>query len=300
MPDDTPEAAALRHSHPDWVARLWWDAVGAEEARALMAANNEPAETAVRVNTLVADPAVVAERTGGRRADGSGEGLVFDRVPALGAELMPQSRASMAVARALAPRPGERVLDLCAAPGAKATHLAALMEGRGEVVAVERDPARAEELRATCGRLRASSVEVRVADAREPVAGAAFDRVLVDPPCSGLGTLQARPDLRWRVRAADLDGLASRQAAILDVAAAALRPGGTLVYSTCTISPLENEDQIAALVQRRSDLEIDDVHADLPLWEHPRVPRFLQTMPHRHATAGFFVARLRRGGQGSR
>jgi 16S rRNA (cytosine967-C5)-methyltransferase len=299
MPDDTPEAAALRHSHPDWVARLWWDAFGADEARALMAANNEAAETAVRVNTLVADPGLVAERTGGRRVDGLEEGLVLDRVPALGAELMPQSRASMAVARALGPRPGERVLDLCAAPGAKATHLAALMEDRGEVVAVERDPARAEELRATCARLRASCVEVRVADAREPLAGEAFDRVLVDPPCSGLGTLQARPDLRWRVRAADLDGLAARQAAILDAAGAALRPGGTLVYSTCTLSPRENEDQIAALVQRRPDLDIDDLHADLPLWEHPGMPRFLQTMPHRHGTAGFFVARLHRGGQGS-
>jgi 16S rRNA (cytosine967-C5)-methyltransferase len=205
----------------------------------------------------------------------------------------------MAVARTLAPRPGERVLDLCAAPGAKATHLAALMEDRGEVVGVERDPVRAEELRATCARLGASCVDVRVGDAREPVTGESFDRVLVDPPCSGLGTLQARPDLRWRVRLADLDGFAARQAAILDAGAAVLRPGGTLVYSTCTLSPRENEDQVAALTKRRPDLEVDDLHADLPLWEHPGVPRFLQTMPHRHGTAGFFVARLRRGGQGS-
>jgi 16S rRNA (cytosine967-C5)-methyltransferase len=296
LPDHTPEAAAVKHSHPDWVARLWWDALGPDEARALMAANNEPGETAVRVNTLAADPAEVAARTGGRRVDALPEALVLDRLPHLGHELMPQSRASMAVARVLAPRPGERVLDLCAAPGAKATHLAALMEDSGEVVAVERDPDRANELRATCRRLRATCVKVQVADAREPVADAAFDRVLVDPPCSGLGTLGSRPDLRWRIGAADVADLAARQAAILDAAAAALRPGGTLVYSTCTLSPPENEDQIAALRTRRPDLRTAGLHADLPPWEHPRVPGCLQTMPHRHGTAGFFIARLRREG----
>jgi 16S rRNA (cytosine967-C5)-methyltransferase len=135
-----------------------------------------------------------------------------------------------------------------------------------------------------------------VADARDVVAHEAFDRVLVDPPCSGLGTLQARPDLRWRVRATDVDDLVLRQAAVLDAAAAALRPGGTLVYSTCTLSPRENEGQVASLVERRADLEVDDLHGDLPLWHHSDVPSFVQTMPHRHGTAGFFIARLRRRG----
>jgi 16S rRNA (cytosine967-C5)-methyltransferase len=250
-----------------------------------MAADNEPAETAVRVNTLAADPAEVAARLGARRVDGLEEALVVDRVPALGAELMPQSRASMLVARTLDPRPGERVLDLCAAPGAKTTHLAALMGDRGEVVAVERDPARADELRATCERLRARSVRVRVGDARQPVETDAFDRVLVDPPCSGLGTLQARPDLRWRVTEGDVEELAALQAEILDAAVDALRPGGTLVYSTCTLSPRENEEQIAALTRRRS------------VWEHPGMPSVRVTMPHRDGTAGFFVARLRRAGE---
>jgi 16S rRNA (cytosine967-C5)-methyltransferase len=297
LPDDTPEAAALKHSHPDWVARLWWGQLGARETRALMAANNEPGETAVRVNTLVADPAEVAGRIAGRRAPGLPEALVLERVPELGEELMPQSRASMAVARALAPRPGERVLDLCAAPGAKATHLAALMHNRGQVVAVERDPDRASELRAACRRLHATCVEVRVGDAREAVADAAFDRVLVDPPCSGLGTLSRRPDLRWRISPSDLTDLVARQAAILDAAVAALRPGGALVYSTCTLSTPENEYQIDALRVRRRDLLTADLPDDLPPWQHPDVPGALQTMPHRHGTAGFFIARLDRKGR---
>src|SRR6202035_5519089 len=111
---------------------------------------------------------------------------------------MPQSRASMLVARSVGVQPSERVLDLCAAPGAKTTHLAALMGGAGAVVAVERHPGRADALRRTCARLGAANVEVRVEDARGPRPDGPFDRVLVDPPCSGLGTLQSRPDIRWR------------------------------------------------------------------------------------------------------
>ena len=156
---------------------------------------------------------------------------------------MPQSRAAMTVARVLAPRPGERVLDLCAAPGGKTTHLAALMEDRGEVVAVERHAGRAAALERTAERMGASCVRVRVADAAEPQEPGAYDRVLVDPPCSDLGTLASRPDARWRKTADQPERLARTQGAILRAGADALAPGGTLVYSTCTISPAENEQR---------------------------------------------------------
>jgi 16S rRNA (cytosine967-C5)-methyltransferase len=297
--DDTPERAALAHSHPRWVARMWWEALGAADARALMAADNEPAEAAVRVNTLAADPGELAARLGGRAAEGIPEGLVLAEpldvsgAPEFAAgKVMPQSRASMLVSRVVSPRAGERVLDLCAAPGAKTTHLAALMGDRGEVLAVERNSARAAELRETCARLRTTCVTVREGDAREDF-GTGFDRALVDPPCSGLGTLRGRPDLRWRASPAAARELAALQAEILAAAARAVRPGGTVVYSTCTISPAENERVVDAVVAARDDLVVDDLQSDAPLWKHPHVANHLLLMPHRHGTDGFFIARLR-------
>ena len=277
LTDDTPEGAAIKHSHPEWIVRLWWDALGPDETRALLARDNEPAESAIRVNTECEVLEVPFDVMGSER---------FRR-----GEITPQSRASQLVSQVVDPQPGERILDLCAAPGAKATHLAALMGNEGEVVAVERNPARADELRGMAERMHTPIVTVENADAREPRSGT-FDRVLADPPCSALGTLQSRPDARWRER--DIDELAALQAEILDAAADATRPGGVLVYSTCTISPAENEDQIAALLERRGDLTAEDLRSAWPLWEHPRVPGFLQTLPHRDHTDGFFIARLRR------
>jgi 16S rRNA (cytosine967-C5)-methyltransferase len=192
------------------------------------------------------------------------------------------------------------------------------MENRGEIVAVERNPRRASALARTARRLKASCVRIDVSDAalRRPD-GPGFDRVLVDPPCSGLGTLQARADLRWRVTPGDVRSMARTQAAILAAGAAALRPGGVLVYSTCTISPTENERQIAAFLDRHPDFRIDDLGSELPGFamgspgrspdpagtalvhdDRPAsallTPRPVLTLPHRDHTAGFFIARLRR------
>jgi 16S rRNA (cytosine967-C5)-methyltransferase len=303
LAEATPADAALRHSHPLWIAELWWEALGPEDARALMAADNEPAEAALRANTL----RITREDLGRRLpvpatpADRLPEALVVDApFDAFGSPLheqglfMPQSRAATAVARVLAPAPGERVLDLCAAPGGKTTHLAALMENRGAIVAVERHPGRAEALRRTAGRMGATIVDVRTADAAGPHEPEAFDRVLVDPPCTDLGTLASRPDARWRKQPGDVRSLAARQAAILQAGARALKPGGTLVYSTCTISPAENELQIEAFLGAGGDFERVDPPSDLPVWDHPSVAGFLQTLPHRDGTDGFFIARMRR------
>lgn len=306
--DATPEQAALRHSHPEWIARMWWRELGADGARALMAADNEPGELALRANTLRADPAELAAELDAERG---GELLPEALLPRGRLDLhatrawreglvSAQSRASMFVGRALAPAAGERVLDLCAAPGGKTTHISALMDGRGEVVAVERDARRAEELARTAERLGASNVRVEVGDAERPrAAGDLFDRVLVDPPCTGLGTLQAHPDLRWRVGEQDPARLAALQARILHAGAQALRPGGVLVYSTCTISPDENERLIASFLLSNPALSLDDLAAEMPGLglsgaAAEAAPGAVLTLPDRDRTAGFFIARMRR------
>jgi 16S rRNA (cytosine967-C5)-methyltransferase len=282
LDDATPEGAAILHSVPLWLAGRWFTELGPDEARGLLAVVNGPAEAAVRINFLKGeaelpvpwhgDPELPEARVLEAPFDVHGSRLFADGL------LMPQSRASMLVARILDPRPGERVLDLCAAPGAKTTHIAALMEGDGEVVAVERNPRRAAALRGTCAQMGAGNVEVRLADAAELIEPEAFDRVLVDPPCSGLGTLQSRPDLRWRASPAAIGELASLQRAILAAGAGALKPGGTLVYSVCTISEAEGPRVLDALTRAQPELELEQQR---------------QLLPHRDGTDGFYIARLR-------
>jgi 16S rRNA (cytosine967-C5)-methyltransferase len=286
--DDTAEAAAVLHSVPVWLAELWWSELGAQRARALLGAVNEPAESAIRVNTLVASVAGVAGElsVAAHAAPGLPEGLVLDgpfdvygSAPWERGELMPQSRGSMAVGRALAPQPGERVLDLCAAPGAKTTHLAALAGDEGQLVAVERHAGRAEALRRTLERMHVGSVTVETGDAGVPRPGPAFDRVLVDPPCSGLGTLQSRPDLRWRTSPERIADLVPQQSRVLAAGAAATAPGGMLVYSVCTISRAESEGVVEGFLAGHSGWE-----AEPPV----------RLAPDTDGTDGFFIVRLRR------
>lgn len=227
--DDTPAGAAVRHSHPRWLVDLWWDWIGPEETRALLAAGNRPAERATRTTR-------------------NGTTIV-------------QSTASQRVALLVDPQPGERVLDLCAAPGNKTSQLAELMDDRGSVVAYERHPGRARALAERMAGLGVSIVEVVGRDAAE--AEGTFDRVLLDPPCSGLGTLARNPDLRWRMTPERIEALGAEQDRLLETARRCVGPGGRLVYSVCTLNPAEER------------LEGDP----LRLW------------PHRDGTDGFSIVR---------
>jgi 16S rRNA (cytosine967-C5)-methyltransferase len=276
LPELTAADAALRHSYPDWIAETWWAELGPDEARALMAVQNQEPETAVRLVRASID---------GREDPAIPGAWVVDRVDerALAeGRLWPQSRASQLVGLAVGSRPGERTLDLCAAPGGKATMLA------GEVDAVEIDQARADTLRETAERLGARAVRVVHADGRRlPPELTGYDRALVDAPCSGLGVLASRPDLRWRATP-----LPELQLELLRAAIERTRSGGAVVYSTCTINRAESEDVVEAVVAD-GGVQIDGSLGDeWPQFRHRARPELLQTLPHLHGTSGFFVARL--------
>ena len=261
----------LKHSYPDWVWEVWRRDLGEEEALALMRAQNEPQPVVVRH--------VRGQTPDGAETDipNAYEVARVDEKGLQNGEVWPQSRGSQLAGICVGSRPGERVLDLCAAPGGKATMLA------GEVVAVEANEARARELEENARRLGAGNVTVVHADGRAlPPELTGFDRALVDAPCSGLGVLAARPDLRWRS-----SPLPELQLELLRAAAERVRPGGTILYSVCTVNADESEAVVDA-----SGLEVEAIEG-WAQFRHTRRPKFLQTLPHVHATSGFFVGRLR-------
>ena len=265
-----PEGA-LKQSYPDWIEEVWTRDFGREDAIALMRAQNEPAETVVRLVRGEVD-GEVTDVPGAYRVERVDEDALAE------GRIWPQSRGSQLAGLVVGARDGERVLDLCAAPGGKATMLA------GEVVAVEIHPGRARELEENVRRLGAANVTVLQADALTlPSELRDFDRVLVDAPCSGLGVLARRPDLRWRARP-----LRELQRDLLRVAAERTRPGATIVYSVCTLNADENEAIVDA-----SGLEPVPLGDEWPRYAHPARPEFLLTRPDRDRTSGFFIARLR-------
>ena len=271
---DTMREGALKESYPDWIYETFVRVLGAEGAPELMRAMNAPLETVVRL--VDGDLPAGAETTdipGAYRVERVDENLVAS------GRIWPQSRGSQLAGLCVDSVDGERVLYLCAAPGGKTGQL------RGEVTAVEIDAGRARELRdnlATMGRRDVTVVEADGTALPPELDG--FDRALVDAPCSGLGVLAQRPDLRWRATP-----LPDLQLALLRSAAERVKPGGTILYSVCTLNP----DECEAVVEA-SGLRIEPLGEEWPAFAHPSRPEFLLTLPHVHGTSGFFVARLGR------
>ncbi len=298
---------AVRLSYPTWLVRRWLARFGETDTEALLRAGNAPPHFALRVNLRRATPELLGYRldergVGWRRSAYLDDFLVVERLqPVLRAGLVQeglcavQDEAAGLVVRVLDPQPGERILDGAAAPGGKALYAAQRMDDRGEVVALDVHEARVGLVRQAAEAQGLAIVKAQAADLRAFEADEPFDRVLLDAPCTGLGVLAKRADLRWQRVAGDLPELVALQDALLDAAARHVRPGGLLVYSTCTLAPEENEERVAAFLGRHPNFRLEPVG--------DRVPGSMQTgegsylaLPHVHGTDGAFAARLRRQG----
>lgn len=308
---DDPAALAAAYSHPEWLVRRWLRRLGPEDTRRLLLADNAPPAVTLRANRLrCSGPELAAELRQAGVGCRSGrllpEAVTLEHgtapagLPALReGRCTVQGEASMLVGRLAAPSPGCLCLDVAAAPGGKATDLAERMGDTGTVVANDVSPQRAERSGAAARRLGLRSLRIRVGDARElprDFAGRC-DVVVADVPCSGLGALAGRADLRWRKREADIPALAALQAGIIAAAGACVKPDGRLVYSTCTTEAEENEDVVAGFLSAHPEFAPEDLRGRLPaeLAAAPEAERgMVRLWPHLNGTEGFFIAVLRR------
>src|SRR5262245_33985140 len=305
-------ASHLEHALglPGWIAARWLAALGPAEAAALAEASNAAPPVTVRANRArISRDALLARLRPrfpeARACAHAPDGIVLGHggPPAADPDFVDglfsvQDEASQLVVELLAPARGERILDACAAPGTKTTALAERVGSEGLVVALDRSPRRLALIGRATRRLGLDNVTALERDATQSLAdlpGAPFDRVLVDAPCTGLGALRRNADARWRVAPDDPARLAETQAALLASASACLRPGGTLVYSTCTLASEENDDVVAAFLARVPGFR-RAAGASLPERLRPLIDAegALRTWPHRHGMDGFFAARLER------
>ena len=303
------EGATLRElaeelSHPEWILRLWTEQLGREEAVSLARADNRKWATFLRVNTLKASPEVVQQKL---QAEGVGtipgkyspdilqittreKKVRLDSLASFRDGLwLVQDESAAVVGLLVDPRPGELVLDLCSAPGSKATHLAMLMQDKGLCLALDPHPRRLGLVCSLARRLRLHSLAAAAGDGRSIAFSRLMDRILVDAPCSGLGVLGNKADIRWNQREESVPDLTSLQNALLDNAANLLKPGGRLVYSTCTINTAENEDVAAAFLERNPDFTHIRCDSILPA-SLCTESGFYRALPHLHGTAGAFGA----------
>jgi 16S rRNA (cytosine967-C5)-methyltransferase len=306
LPADPAAALGLRHSFPDWLIALWIEQLGPEETDQLCQWFNQVPAIDLRVNRQRATVATV-------QAAFETAGIAVEPIPHLpyGLRLVNPSGAiadlpgyeagwwsvqdasAQLVGQLLAPRPGEAVLDLCAAPGGKATQMAEMVGAEGTVMACDRAPSRLKKITANAARLGLTNLQTHGGDSTDlaPFHGQ-FDRVLVDAPCSGLGTLHRHADARWRQSPDSIAALADLQGALLAEAARCLRPGGTLVYATCTLHPAENEAVVANFLQTHPHWQGAAPTADFGGGLAIAPQGWVRLWPHRHGTDGFFMARL--------
>jgi 16S rRNA (cytosine967-C5)-methyltransferase len=297
---------AIACSHPPWMVERFVEWFGVAEAERLMAANNEAAPNVIRLNLARASHDDLIEKLSADGFEISADGhapetLVLGGAPNFASRAYSdglfhaQSEASQLVARMLAPGAGATVIDCAAAPGGKTTHLAEMVGSRGRVIALDLNFNGLKHARTLARRLRHPNVEFVRADltAGAPLAPARFEYVLLDAPCTGLGTLREHPEIKWRLKPGDLARMASVQSRMLEPAAALVRRGGAIVYSVCSIAPEEGDGVIGEFLTRHDDFEIDRSvasRAELKEFIDPR--GFMKTRPDLGGLDGFFAVRL--------
>ncbi len=305
-PRNPSDALAARCSFPTWIVERWIERYGREDAESLMRALNERPPLTLRANRL----RITRDALGQRLADEDGldwrptqrapEGVVVGHGGSPGewrafadGSFAVQDEASMLIARLLAPDPGSTVADVCAAPGTKTTHLAELMDNRGRILAFDRETTRLARVNEAAARLGISIIDTHdgSVEALAPRFHAACDGVLVDAPCSNLGVLRRNPEVKWRRQPSDLTLASRHQSEILGAAATMVRPGGRLVYATCSLEPEENDEVARAFLAANTDFTTDPP-AEFPL--SLDADGWLRCLPHRHGTDGFSAVRFRR------
>jgi 16S rRNA (cytosine967-C5)-methyltransferase len=311
---DNPVAyLAVNHSHPTWLVEQWLASWGFEKTEALCQYNNQIPPLTLRVNTLKINRTGLGKRLQplaarieftafsrlGIRVEEPEQPLVQDELFRQGLFQI-QDEASQLVCYVLDPKPGERILDLCAGAGGKAGHLAQLMNNRGEILAVDLYPEKIKALGQNARRLGIDIIRGMAGDALKkdllPKTARPFDRVLVDAPCSGWGVMGRNPDLKWRLTPEDSPRLAKMQNKFLQNAAGWLKSKGVLLYVTCTLSRDENQGVVEKFINRHPEFTVEESSAFLP--ESARMlvdpDGFYQTWPPAHKMDGFFAARLRK------
>jgi 16S rRNA (cytosine967-C5)-methyltransferase len=303
---DKKNCLAITFSHPRWMVERFVEWFGVADAERLMAANNDAAPNVIRLNLARGSPNELIEKL---RADGfdigapgrAPETIVLAGAPNFGSRAYrnglfhAQSEASQMVARMLAPRAGATVIDCAAAPGGKATHLAEIVGPRSRVIALDVNLNGLRNARSLARRLGHRNIEFACGNltADAPLAPASFEYVLLDAPCTGLGTLREHPEIKWRLKASDIPRMAEIQLQMLDNASALVRRGGAIVYSVCSIAPEEGEGVVGKFLTRHADFEIDrSVASRAELKEFIDSSGFMKTRPDLGGLDGFFAARL--------
>ena len=302
--DDPLQYLAVYYSHPLWMVRRWAARFDREELEKFLIANNEIPGLTLRINKLRISPSEFLGILDKQGVAYSGSSFIdyFLRVKSLGAiaqlnifqngYFSVQDESAALPVLLLDPQPGERVIDLCAAPGGKTTFIAELMKNEGQILAVDKYESKLRLIKTACDRLGLRNVEAVVADANT-LETAPAEKVIVDAPCSGLGVLRKKPDTKWKREPEDIQKLVHIQRTLLTSAAKLVKPGGVLVYSTCTTEPEENGETILWFLQQHQEFSIEPASAFVNQSVMTE-KGWIETFPHRHHIDGSFAVRLRK------